>query len=145
MRATRQLSNQEPFSSGSTGADGALDYSAILPKGGTLLFDPTKFNPPLDPAGDNVFNFTTINIPANVTVRLSGRILRGPVYWLASGDVTINGTIDLNGENGVPARPILDGRTRAMPGAGGFSGGVGGEGGSFLPIHHRRLAGGPSR
>lgn len=117
----------ETFTSGSTGADGALDYSIILPKGGTVLFDPTKFNPPLDPAGDNVFNFTTINIPANVTVRLSGRILKGPVYWLASGDVTINGTINLNGENGVPASPILDGRTRAMPGAGGFSGGVGGK------------------
>ncbi len=122
-----QGQQSQTFTSGSTGADGALDYSVLLPNGGVAVFDPAKFNPPLDPAGDNVFNFTTINIPANVTVRLSGRVLKGPVWWLASGDVTINGTIDLNGENGAPFAPILDGRTRAMPGAGGFSGGVGGK------------------
>lgn len=122
-----QGQQSQTFTSGSTGADGALDYSVLLPNGGVAVFDPAKFNPPLNPAGDNVFNFTTINIPANVTVRLSGRVLKGPVWWLSSGDVTINGTIDLNGENGSPFAPILDGRTRAMPGAGGFSGGVGGK------------------
>ncbi len=122
-----QAQQPQTFTSGSTGADGALDYSVLLPNGGFTVFDPTKFNPPLNPAGDNVFHFTTINIPANVTVRLSGRILKGPVYWLASGDVTINGGIDITGESGSPFAPILDGRNRAMPGAGGFSGGVGGK------------------
>src|SRR6266850_4301408 len=87
------------FSSGSTGADGALDFSS-LPAGSIVVFDPKKFSPPLNPAGDNIFNFTTINIPTGITVKLSGRVLTGPVFWLASGDVTINGTLDLNGENG---------------------------------------------
>lgn len=116
----------QTFTSGSTGADGALDFSG-LPSGSVVLFDPKKFNPPLDPAGDNIFNFTTINIPAGVTVGLSGRILKGPVYWLASGDVAINGVISLNGESGALPTPVLDGRTRAMPGPGGFAGGVGGK------------------
>src|SRR5215470_6351874 len=89
--ASAQAQQTQTFTSGSTGADGALDYSVILPSGGVAVFDPTKFNPPLNPAGDNIFNFTSINIPGNVTVRLSGRVLKGPVFWLASGDVTING------------------------------------------------------
>ena len=116
----------QTFTSGSTGADGALDFSN-LPAGSVVVFDPKKFNPPLNPAGDNIFNFTTINIPSGITVKLSGRVLNGPVFWLASGDVTVNGKIDLNGENGPGPTPTLSGRTRAMPGAGGFSGGVGGK------------------
>ena len=116
----------QTFTSGSTGSDGPLDFSS-LPTGSVVVFDPKKFTPPLNPAGDNIFNFTTINIPAGITVKLSGRVLNGPVFWLASGDVTINGTVDLNGENGAPPSPSLSGRIRAMPGAGGFSGGVGGK------------------
>src|SRR5689334_7330891 len=66
---------------GSTGADGPLDFPNATP-GSTVIFDPSKFTPPLNPAGDNIFNFTTIHIPAGVTVRLSGRVLKGPVFWL---------------------------------------------------------------
>jgi hypothetical protein len=123
------------FISGSTGADGALDFSN-LPAGSVLVFDPKKFNPPLNPASDNIFNFTTINIPAGITVKLSGRVLSGPVFWLASGDVVINGKLDLNGEDGTAPTPTLAGRTRALPGAGGFSGGVGGktDGSASAPV-----------
>lgn len=123
------------FSSGSTGADGALDFSN-LPAGSVVVFDPKKFSPPLNPAGDNIFNFTTINIPSGITVKLSGRVLTGPVFWLASGDVTINGKIDLNGENGAVPTVTLSGRVRAMPGAGAFSGGIGGktDGSSTAPL-----------
>jgi len=46
------------------------------------VFSPKAFNPPLDPEGDNVYNFTTINIPADLTVRLSGDILGGPYISL---------------------------------------------------------------
>jgi hypothetical protein len=45
------------FDSGSTGADGALTFA--VPAGSTVTFDPTTFDPPLDPDGDNVFHFTT--------------------------------------------------------------------------------------
>jgi hypothetical protein len=43
------------FSSGSTGSDGALNLTTP----GTTVFDPVAMG--LNPAGDNIFNFTTIN------------------------------------------------------------------------------------
>ncbi|HEV3041706.1 MAG TPA: hypothetical protein VHA33_28330 [Candidatus Angelobacter sp.] len=113
------------FSSGSNGSDGALDFTGAPP--GLIVFDPAKLNPPLNPRSDNIFNFTTITIPSGVTIRLSGRVLTGPVFWLASGDVRIDGGIDLTGENSTGTSLVLDHLTRAMPGAGGFSGGFGGK------------------
>jgi hypothetical protein len=113
---------QPNFGSGSTGSDGALNLTTP----GTILFDPTSFNPPLNPKGDNIYNFTTINIGAGVIVRLSGRNLNGPLYWLATGNVTIAGTIDLNGENGAGYTNTESARVVAYPGAGGYAGGVGG-------------------
>src|SRR2546427_5363408 len=86
----------QSFSSGSNGSDGALNLTTP----GTVIFDPKSFNPPLNPAGDNVFNFTTINIGPGVTVKLASKVLTGPVYFLAQGNVTLNGTIDLSGETG---------------------------------------------
>lgn len=96
----------------STGADGALDLTTP----GIVVFDPRSFNPPLDPSEDNVFQFTTINIGKDVTIKLSSKNLNGPVFWLASGSVQIDGTIDLSGDDG-GARPSL-------AGAGGFPGGA---------------------
>src|SRR5258708_38441975 len=68
------------FSSGSNGSDGALNLTTP----GTIVFDPRSFNPALDPDGDNVYPFTTINIAAGVTVKLSATYLNGPGFWLAS-------------------------------------------------------------
>ncbi len=79
-------------------------------------------------AGDTIFNFTTINIGAGVTVRLDSRNLSGPVYWLATGAVTIAGTLDLSGGVGHQAGSNGIGRTDrvfSIPGAGGFPGGPG--------------------
>ncbi len=110
------------FSSGSTGTDGALNYTTA----GTYVFDPTALG--LNPAGDNVFNFTTINIGAGVTLKLTNSRLRGkPVYFLATGDVTIAGTLDLSGAQGTDmlgSNP-WNTRTTAQPGPGGYSGGLG--------------------
>lgn len=110
------------FTSGSTGADGAL---TIAPNAGTVTFNPTTFNPPLDPDGDNVFHFTTITVGAGSTLVLSTRTLPEgkPVVWLASGAVTIAGTVSLDGENGHPSNGTY---AAAFAGAGGYSGGVGG-------------------
>src|SRR4051812_44244551 len=80
------LNHAQTVSSGSNGSDGALNYTTP----GTYYFDPKAFNPPLNPAGDNVFNFTTINIASGVVVKVSSKILTGPVYWLAQGAVIIN-------------------------------------------------------
>lgn len=71
-----------------------------------------------------VWNFTTINIPPGVTVSWNiTNLVTAPIRWLATGDVTINGAIDVSGEfaanslpPGVPARG----------GPGGYPGGLGG-------------------
>jgi hypothetical protein len=124
LQSSRVLS-QVYTSSGSTGKDGALSFPNAHP-GDTIMFDPASYNPPLDPAGDGVFNFTTVNIPTGVTVKLSGQILHGPVYWRATGDVDIEGTLDLSGGVGAPETNLTALRTPAIPGAGGYAGGVGG-------------------
>lgn len=113
------------FSSGSTGADGALDYSNVTP-GSTVIFDPTQFTAAPHPAGQNIYNFTTITIPANVTVVLSGQVLTGPVFWLAQGDVRINGHLALDGQAGATRTGDTALRVPAIAGPGGYSGGVGG-------------------
>src|SRR5580765_6983576 len=78
------------FSSGSNGSDGA--YSPTV----SGDFDPVALG--LNPAGDNVFKFTTINIPAGVTIKLRASKLRyKAVTWLATGNVTIAGNLDLSG------------------------------------------------
>lgn len=114
-----QESFAQTFNPGSTGSDGAL----VLTTPGVIDFDPTTFNPPLDPDDDNVYHFTSITIGAGVTVRLTDEHLAGPVYWLASGPIQIDGTIDLNGEDSVyvtaPSTPH-----RTVAGAGGFTGGT---------------------
>jgi hypothetical protein len=115
------------FSSGSTGSDGA--YSPTV----SGDFDPVALG--LNPAGDNVFNFTTINIPAGVTIKLRASKLRNAaVTWLATGNVTIAGTLDLSGATSValntnsPAQ-LAANRLVTEPGPGGYSGGLGARGG----------------
>src|SRR5688572_1021476 len=88
----------QTFTSGSTGADGALDFSGT-PPGTVIDFDPTTFTPALDADGDSVYHFTTITIPADVTVRLRAtKAGAAPLHWLATGAVVIDGTLDLNGD-----------------------------------------------
>ena len=89
------------FVSGSTGADGAFN-----PTANTVVT--------LPPSG--IFNYTTVNIPAGVTVTFKQNIANTPVYLLSTSDVTINGTISVNGSN---ATTTLIG----TGGPGGFNGG----------------------
>jgi hypothetical protein len=115
----------QTFSSGSTGADGALNITAA----GVTNFDPKVMgNPAVHTDGNAIYNFTTINISAASTLKLSGKLINEPVFLLASGTVEIDGTIDLNGENGQEPLSItnLASRVPAAPGSGGFPGGVGG-------------------
>ncbi len=117
----------QTFSSGSTGADGA--YSPTV----SGDFDPAALG--INAAGDNVFNFTTINIPAGVTIRLRAtKVRNAPVVWLATGNVTIVGTLNLTGDNGYAldassAQQVIANRRPAEPGAGGYYGGMGSRGG----------------
>jgi hypothetical protein len=127
LLALPNLVPAQTFSSGSTGADGA--YSPTV----SGDFDPVALN--INAAGDNIFNFTTINIPAGVTIRLrASKVRNAPVTWLATGNVTIAGTINISGDTGYAldaGNPSLTLSTRrpAEPGAGGYYGGLGSEGG----------------
>jgi hypothetical protein len=109
------------LNSGSSGSDGALSLTTP----GEVIFDPVALG--IDPDQDNVFHFTTITIGPGVIVRMpTGTLRRAPLVWLATGIVQIDGTIDLNGEAGAPTASIV--RQAALPGPGGYPGGVGSAG-----------------
>jgi hypothetical protein len=103
----------QSFSSGSTGADGSLSITAP----GVTTFTATPVG------GGNVYNFTTIQIAAGSTLKLSGAVFPGPLYFLATDAVTVAGTIDLSGQSGsVPTTSAQ--RVPTVPGAGGYGGGA---------------------
>jgi len=129
------------FDSGSDGSDGVLDFTwaASLPTAErTIVFDPKNdatFDPEsgreLDPDNDNVFHFSSILIPTNVTVVLrADKLLWRPVYWLATGDIIIqySARLYLGGADGHIATSQRNARVPAMPGPGGFPGGLGASG-----------------
>jgi hypothetical protein len=95
------------FSSGSTGADGA--------------FSPTT-SQTIQVPESGVFNFTTINIPTAVTITYTRNSKNTPVTLLATGDVTIVGTISVSGGGGL----TNGGGGRGGPG--GYDGGAAGFG-----------------
>lgn len=103
------------FSSGSSGVDGA--------------FSPTASATITLPAS-GIFNYTTINIPTGVTVKFV-RNPAGPsvpAILLATGDVTIAGTIDVSGGDSPSTGQGTTGDRTAsgIAGPGGFDGGRGG-------------------
>ncbi len=109
----------QTFSSGSTGADGAF-APACTPT-------PCTVTVTLPPSG--VFNFTTITIPAGVTVAFTRNAANMPVTMLATGDATLAGTIRLDGQPGQDAvAGIVSGLRAGRGGPGGFDGGEGGKG-----------------
>ncbi len=124
------LVSAQTFSSGSTGADGAF-----APTASTMLT--------LPPSG--AFNFTTVTIPAGVTVTFTKNAANTPVTLLASGTVTVAGTISVNGTTGAAGTttgPLFN--PGAPGGPGGFMGGQGGSrDGSLLPSHGHGPGGGP--
>lgn len=113
-----QMAVAQTFSSGSDGTDGALSIT----EAGDHYLDAS-----LDSDGDHVFHFTTITIGTGVTLHITAAQINGPVYFLTTGDVDISGTIDMNGAYGLDdADTYNEGyRSPALPGAGGFAGGIG--------------------
>jgi len=108
------------FATGSTGADGAFNPPAgtdtiklsLAGTGpGTGTYDAAHWA--------IVFNYTTINIPANTTIVFTNHPSNAPVIWLATGNVTIDGTVNLTGS---PSVTYTNGLF-AQPGPGGFEGG----------------------
>jgi hypothetical protein len=109
------------FDSGSTGADGAFDLSTDPPTvPPNTIIDGNNFIVPLPESG--VYSFTTVNIPADKTVKFMRNARNTPVTILAQEAVTVAGTINLDGELGGTLTPNHAGRG----GPGGFDGGDGG-------------------
>ena len=134
--ATGLATAQTPWTAGSDGSDLALDYSKE--PAGIYVFSPATLPNPLAANHGSVYKFSTINIPAGITVKLSGQVLSGPQYWLSKGDVNIAGVVDLSGAAGYAPTNLISNRTPAIPGPGGFPGGVGGSGatGSPYPVEN---------
>src|SRR5258708_34795313 len=80
----------------------------------------------IDPGGDNIFNFTTINIASGSLLKISEIKVHGPVYFLAKGDVVINGAIDLTGDDSPGPTASAAEQIPNYAGSGGYSGGLGG-------------------
>ncbi len=101
----------QTFNSGSTGADGPFNPTANV----TVTLPP-----------NGVFNYTTVDIPAGVTVTFVRNTANTPVTLLATGNVTIAGTIDVSGSAG----SVGVAATALAPsaGAGGPGGSDGGNG-----------------
>lgn len=67
-----------------------------------------------------VFKYLSVTVPAGTTVTFTNHPSRAPVVWLVQGNVTINGTVSVNGKNGVPGTTVDPNE----PGPGGFRGGA---------------------
>ena len=117
--STPHAFGQGGFSSGSDGSDGAYEPQS------SGKFDPSQFQG--TGVANNVFNFTTIHIPKGVTITFTEYLDTQPVYWLATGDVSIEGTLNLDGTKGTDIYQSGNvPRVPAPAGSGGYSGGVGG-------------------
>lgn len=108
------------YNSGSTGADGAMDFSINRPD---CPIAQTQCTVQLPPSG--IFNITTMFVPSNKTIYFARNALNTPVVILAQGDVRIEGAIDIRGGSGNAAQfaqPSIGG----LGGPGGFDGGASG-------------------
>lgn len=106
------LAYAQTFSSGSTGSLGAL-----APVSNTVITLPA----------DGILNYTTVTIPSGVTVTFQRNAANTPVTMLATGDVLITGTINLDGSPGTgyaSSGPTV--YAGGLGGPGGFQGGQSG-------------------
>ena len=114
LAATTGPAHAQTFNSSSTGADGA--------------FNPTT-NTTLALPATGLFNFTTVTIPSGITVRFTRNAANTAVTFLATGNVSIAGTIDISATSGgnVVGGTFL-GSNAGTGGPGGFDGGNGANG-----------------
>jgi hypothetical protein len=101
----------QTFSSGSTGADGALDLS-------TASCSQSIFGCQLQVPESGIFNFTTVNIPVGATLSFIPNLRNTAVVILAQGTVMVRGTIQISGGRDYVHQTLMT--TAAGPG--GFAG-----------------------
>ena len=87
------------------------------------VFNPTAASTVINMADhpNGVYQYTFVNIPANVTVTFTPNANNTPVVWLVEGNVVINGTVSVSGQSGV-----YNLGTGGRGGAGDWHGGNGG-------------------
>jgi len=100
--------SQATFNSGSNESLGALNPAA----------NTTVTLPP-----DGILHYTTVTIPAGVTVTFARNAANTPVTLLASGTILISGNIRVDGQGGTGGPGVQPGR---LGGPGGFNGGQSG-------------------
>jgi len=110
-------------STGSNGSDGAFNPTTS-----------TNMNMANHPNG--IYQYTSVNIPTNVTVTFIPNANNSPVTWLVQGSCVISGTVDVSGQgfSGLVAP--------GQGGPGGGAGGYGGNGTSWLAHRGAGLGGG---
>ncbi len=111
VAAAASAAQAQTFSSGSTGADGALNITV---------------NTTLPLPANGILNFTTVTVQAGYTLTFAKNASNTPVVILATGDVMIGGVIAVNA-GGLNIDGVDDAR---IPGCGGFAGGGPGEPGT---------------
>ena len=85
-----------------------LQWDQASPVAGKGVYDPNKWAV--------IFKYSSVNVPTGVTVTFKNHPSRAPVVWLVSGDVTIAGSVRLDGQGNA-------GEFLSEPGPGGFRGG----------------------
>jgi hypothetical protein len=103
-----------------SGSDGSL---------GDLNLDGTEAEVEIDLPPSGILHYANITIAAGVKVTFKGNALNTPVYMLATGDVVIEGEVNLNGHFGVNCPDIynkysLGNHCSAPLAPGGFSKGL---------------------
>ena len=78
-----------------------------------------------------VFKYSSVNIPAGVTVTFTNHPSRAPVVWVVQGAVTINGNVSVNGKPGISGTSSV---FPIEPGPGGFRGAASGPVGSGVGL-----------
>ncbi len=91
---------------------------------------------------DGVFNFTTIHIPAGVTVKFNRNPANTPVFFGATGDVVIDGTLDVSATATDTLLPPVPENPKQSAGPGGFDGGSGGTASATVGQDGNGLGGG---
>src|SRR5262245_4093065 len=164
VAASAAASAQTIIDSGSTGADGPFDARPIglfplqfgpLPPNTEVQCDelvapgvriirmPCTLTLQLREPPSHVFNFTSITIPADVTVRFKRNRANTPVVILARENVTIDGTIDVSAEGRRGGPGGFDGGTAGIPYGGAGLGPGGGRYEVSVPGPFLRLAASP--
>lgn len=100
-----QVTGLAQVNTGSNGSDGPFNPTAN-----------TVINMATHP--DGIYQYTSVNIPANVTVTFIPNANNTPVVWLVQNNVVINGTVSVSGQS-----PLSYSAAGAAGGPGGYRGG----------------------